>query len=264
MKRLRLTDDQVFWLRENVPGHLRSDTFNTFNKVFKTSFTFSQLKNFCGKHRIKTGPIKHIFNTGLFYTEEKLDWLRAHVPGHHYIEVVQEFNKAFNCNRSVEAIKNICHKNNISSGFTGRFKKGQIPPNKGKKGICHPGAVRTQFKKGNIPPNIAEKYSIVKSTDGFWKIKIGNVNEWEMLSHFLWRCNYPDDPIDPKTERIIYIDGNAENCNLQNLVKVTTYELLQLNRCYSDLNTNKELRKVALMKIRLQKKIREVGKNAES
>lgn len=259
MSKPMLTAEQLSWLRKNVPGHYRRETFKAFNKAFNTSFTFTQLKNFCGKHCIKTGPLKHIFNTGLFYTEEKIDWLRAFVPGHHYKEITEEFNKAFLCNKSIRAVSSVCKSHGIQTGFDGRYQKGNIPLNKGKKG-CPAGCEKTQFKKGNIPPNIAEKYSIIKSTDGFWKIKIGNVNEWEMLSHFLWRCNYPDDLIDPKTERIIYIDGNAENCNLQNLVKVTTYELLQLNRCYSDLNTNKELRKVALMKIRLQKKIREVGK----
>lgn len=62
------------------------------------------------------------------------------------------------------------------TGRTGKFEKGQEPPNKGKR--CPPGkggnsvaARKTQFKKGQLPPNAhALGYEHI-DTDGYVQIR---------------------------------------------------------------------------------------------
>ena len=62
----------------------------------------------------------------------------------------------------------------ISSGLTGRFEKGHVPYNKGKK---FPGTGnKAAFKKGNIPVNKMKVGEDAISSDGYVKTKIADPN----------------------------------------------------------------------------------------
>lgn len=55
-----------------------------------------------------------------------------------------------------------------STGRTGRFEKGQLPPNKGKRMPSHPNSAKTQFRKGNLPRNHkGPGHERIDSKDGY-------------------------------------------------------------------------------------------------
>lgn len=111
-------------------------------------------------------------------------------------------------------------RNDCSMGIPYRFKKGDIPPNKGKKTPSHPNMVPTQFKPGQKPPNYKPVGSIrIDSKDGYILIKMAEgMFQWKLLHRVIWeRMNGPV----PHGMLVSFIDGNNQNCKITNLTLIT-------------------------------------------
>jgi len=103
-----------------------------------------------------------------------------------------------------------------------RFKKGQIPPNKGKKTGNLPSMMPTQFKPGQASPNRKPvgTYRVVE--DGYLEVKMAEgPHQWKSVSRLVWeRCNGPI----PHGHMISFIDGNKQNVEITNLRLMTKVE----------------------------------------
>lgn len=84
------------------------------------------------------------------WTEEEKEYLKGITPGHHHKEIQDLMNKKFGLDFTITQIKGAIRRYKLNTGFTGHFKKGHVPFNKGKKGISF-GGKQTQFKKGHKP-----------------------------------------------------------------------------------------------------------------
>lgn len=110
----------------------------------------------------------------------------------------------------------------------GRFKKGQVAHNKGKK---MPDSVRekvkhTFFKKGLIPHNTHKVGKEVIDRDGYTRVKIAKPDVWEYKHRLIWEAHHG--PID-KDYKIMFIDGDKTNMDIENLKKVSYEESMLLN-----------------------------------
>jgi len=103
-----------------------------------------------------------------------------------------------------------------------RFKKGHIPPNKGKKieEFMDPKSVEkfkaNQFKKGHKPHNTKHDFSISirKSGDyNYYWIRLSE-GKWELLHRYIWELIYG--PI-PENHNVTFRDGDSLNIDLDNL-----------------------------------------------
>jgi hypothetical protein len=160
---------------------------------------------------------------GLPYTSEQIDWLRNNRSKFINPGLADEFNRVFNDKRSPGALRNICIKNGILSEKTG-YVKGQIPWNKGKKGVSVSPA--TQFKKGNTPKN-TQPVGTECCHDGYIYVKISEPNQWLQKNWLVWEEAHG--PV-PKGQVVIFVDGDARNFAIDNLKLISRAELLQLNR----------------------------------
>ena len=136
---------------------------------------------------------------------------------------------------------------------TGRIMKGNIPWNKGVKGLQLRGRAKyTQFKKGNSPANHRPVGSTrLCSKDGYVLIKVAEgMFKWRLLHRENWKKHYGEYP--PKGTAIQFIDGNKENCDISNLKLVTRRELMQQNSVH---NLPEELKDVIRLKGVLRRKI---------
>lgn len=110
----------------------------------------------------------------------ELRWLKANcaLP-------IREYHAAF-CARfrrrvSPENIHALRTRKGWRTGRTGRFEKGDVPHNRGKKmppgkGGNHPNAKKTQFKKGGLPPNTRFLGHERVTKDGYVEISIAETN----------------------------------------------------------------------------------------
>ena len=143
------------------------------------------------------------------YEQEHIDFIKAH-QGVSAREMVELFTEHFNIHVTKNQMKGVMYRNNISSGKTGRFEKGNMPHNKGKQMSkelyekCKP----TMFKKGHIPKNHREIGSERITKDGYIEIKIKEPNLWVLKHRLIYEEHYGKIPAGYS---VIFGDGDKLN-----------------------------------------------------
>lgn len=148
------------------------------------------------------------------YTVEMRKFLEEYIPGHHHSETAEEFGKRFGLKIESKAVSSYAKNHKVKTGFSGRFEKGHVPQNKGTKCESRGRMAETQFKKGHTPHNALPVGTEVKRSDGFIQVKIAEPNIWKLKQRITWES--VNGPV-PKTHLLIFMDGNKENCSIDNL-----------------------------------------------
>lgn len=170
------------------------------------------------------------------YSKEQIQFLRDNVKGITLKQLTERFNNCFGTKLSEHAIAMQKSKYSLRSGIVGgRFKKGTIPHNKGKRmskeqyDICS----KTMFKPGSKPKNtdpigteklLADGYVWVKVND---KPKVPKKENWKQKHKLLWEQEYG--PV-PEGSVVIFKDGDSTHIELDNLECITKAQLLILNK----------------------------------
>ena len=163
---------------------------------------------------------------GVRWTDEEKEYLSKITPEHHYKEIVDLMNEKFERTFTIEMIKGAIGRYKLNTGFNGRFKKGNIPHNKGLS-MCYPGCERTWFKKGNLPLNHKKVGSERVDRDGYTLIKVAEPNQWKLKHRVIWE--QVNGPI-PKGYSLIFADKDKTNMSLDNLILVSRKELMVINK----------------------------------
>ncbi len=163
-------------------------------------------------------------------------------------ELADLFNQKFNTNITSRMIKSYKANNKLNSGLTGKFRKGQTPHNKGKKmpKEVYEKVKHTMFAKGNVPPNHRPVGSERISKDGYIEVKVAEPNKWRLKQRVVYEEAKGKIP---EGCTIIFLDGNKQNCNIDNLRCITRSELLYLN-C-NGLNNSNEITETGILMARL-------------
>ena len=213
------TDEQHEWLAAFIPGHTCQEVAEEFNKRFEMQITPMKVKAYKTNHKIKSGTLKGKPKwSGPLWTKEMADFVIANNKGKTHKEMAELVSKTFHKEINVKQIKAIRGRLKIDSGLTGRFEKGHVPPNKGRKGYHAPGSEKTWFKKGHTPWNHNKVGDEAWTTDGYLKVKIAEPNKWKMKHELEWeKVHGPK----PEGMMITFLDGNHANCSPDNLALVS-------------------------------------------
>lgn len=120
-------------------------------------------------------------------------------------------------------------------GKATQFKKGQVPPNKGIKGISYPGSVATQFKPGTRQGNAAQNYKPIGSErltkDGYVQVKMTETGypprDWVGKQIIIWeRLNGIKLPAN---HMVIFRDGDRLNFDYDNLELLSRAQNMKRN-----------------------------------
>lgn len=125
-----------------------------------------------------------------------------------------------------------------TAGASTRFKTGQTPWNKDRRGINYPGQVATQFKAGERRGRALDLYQPVGheriSKDGYLERKINDdfplQKRWRAVHLVLWE--YANGPL-PGSHALVFKDGDKRNISLANLELVTRAELMRRNSVHN-------------------------------
>ena len=168
------------------------------------------------------------------FTNEQIEFIRKIAKGKDTRTITELVNNKFGLNLKISQIQSCKSNHNIKSDIDCRFKKGNIPANKGKKGSMNPEQYEkckaTMFKKGNIPPNRREIGSERIDKNGYVEIKIqdGKLNKnWIKKHRYIYE--QANGKI-PKGHKVIFADGNNRNFEIKNLILVTNAEELIMNK----------------------------------
>ena len=192
----------------------------------------------------------------LKYTQEHYDFVRDNVVNTER-DLANMFQEKFGIQMTVDRIENLKRKLHITSGLVGgRFQKGNISFNKGKKwsdfmsDTGMQGSLRTTFKKGNVPANRVPIGTERISKDGYVEIKVqdGHKNRnWKYKHRLVWEQHYGEIP---KGSKIVFLDGNKLNLDIKNLKLLSPSEELIMNRqCLFTNNADLTNTGVALAKL---------------
>lgn len=188
------------------------------------------------------------------WTEKEKSYLKEITQGRYHKEITELMNKKFEYKFNVMQIKGAIRRYKLNTGLTGQFKVGNIPYNKGVKGLK--GANKTSFKKGQIPVNYRPVGSERVNIYGYTEIKVEDPNKWRLKHVVIWEKH--NGPVQ-KGYNIIFGDGNKQNLDIDNLILVSKRQLLILNRkklIFNDSN----LTRVGLNVAKVYEKISERNK----
>ena len=102
----------------------------------------------------------------------------------------------------------------------GRFEKGHVSANKGKKmpAEVYEKAKHTMFKKGHQPANHREVGSERTNVEGYIEIKVAEPNRWQLKHRVIYE-NYHNVEL-KSTDVVIFLDGNKQNLDIENLALI--------------------------------------------
>jgi hypothetical protein len=212
----------------------------------------------------KREPPKRKYTPPHNYTAAEIRFLEKKVAGRSYAELTELFNKHFGLRgkkkRTASQIGSTVKRYGMSNGRDTRFHPGQVPPNKGKKGYCHPGSEKGWFKPGNTPHNWHPVGTEVMGEDGYIKVKTRNPKTWKFKHRLIWeKANGKI----PSGGVIIFADGNRRNFRLNNLLLISRSELSVMNHLglISDRGKLTEIGKtIADIKLLIAERKREIKK----
>lgn len=141
-----------------------------------------------------------------------------------------------------------------------QFKKGNIPWNKGLKG-WQKNKPKNLFKKGHLPWNTHPIGTEKNDKDGYVRVKVNNEfgsrrKNWKLKQHVIYEKHHPNIKIG-KTDRIIFLDGNKRNFDINNLELITLREQVSLIK-FGKLSDPEETRAL-LQLIKLRHKLLDMG-----
>ncbi|WP_429976628.1 HNH endonuclease signature motif containing protein [Enterococcus sp. AZ051] len=207
-----------------------------FNQKFDMALTESKMKSLRSNYKIRSG-ITHSErrrranqSRRLFSTEQEA-FVRKNAKGKTNKELTELINRTFDLKLTIAQIKGWKANHKVSSGLTGYFERGHVPINKGTKGMFNVGGNKTSFQKGQIPQNYRPIGFERVDSYGYVVVKVQDHGSWPKR----WRQKHKiewekvNGPI-PEGKVLIFLDGNKQNTDLENLKLVTQGQNLQLNR----------------------------------
>lgn len=179
---------------------------------------------------------------GKLMNDDQIEYLREIAKNRKVKEITRIFNEKYMTNLTQSQIRNIKKRYKITSGVDCKFKKGNIPLNKGNKQEGK--RSNSCYKKGNIPHNTKQVGEFKLTKGNILAIKIAQPNKWQSYHSYLWE-QYHGQKL-PKDKVVIFVDGDNRNFEKDNLVAITRRELLLMNK----LKVKKCKSKVLIAKIK--------------
>ncbi len=173
------------------------------------------------------------------YNEEHIGYIRDNIRGCPYRELTDKFNKRFGMSLTYSTMTLLAARhglrNNIDCRFNKgyeptQFKKGNVPWNKGIKGVTT-GGKATQFKPGHKPANWMPFGTERINGDGYVDVKVkdGQLQKnWKGKHIIIWEKHHRQKV--PKGYAVIFGDGNRRNFDPKNLILVSRKQLVRLNQ----------------------------------
>ncbi|WP_462155974.1 HNH endonuclease signature motif containing protein [Pseudoalteromonas piscicida] len=182
------------------------------------------------------------------FTEDQVKFITENYPVMNRNELLTALNKRFESAYSKNQLVGFLKRKKISSGRTGKFKKGSVSWNDGLKGVLKPNS--GSFKKGNIPANTLPVGTERINDAGYIEVKTAAPNKWEFKHLLVWEEHYG------KVARgfvVRFKDGNKLNTTIGNLTIASKSEHVWMN--INDLlHQPAEVRDTVELLLRLQSK----------
>lgn len=247
------------FIRDHVKGRTAKELAELTNAAYGTDFTPKSMKSYKANHKLNSETLrgKPKGSYSALFPQEIAEYIFRNHKGIGPTEMTGILHQKFGTEYKQTQVAAFYKNHRLDSGLTGRYEKGNVPPNKGKTGICYSGSEKGHFQKGHRPYNTTPIGTIRKKSDGFYWEKMGEgARDWKQLHILLWER---DGREIPQGHVLIFKDGDKENCVLENLMLITRAENAVMNRCGLRFSTPEHTETgnlIAKIKIAQRKKLR--------
>lgn len=260
-------DEVVEWLKKNTAGRTTKELTalinqQGFDKKYGMEFTEAMIKGAKNRYGFKSGtPGGNPKGYSAKYPKGMEAFIKSIAEGKSTAELVEAVNNKFGAGTiGIRQMKAYKKNHGINTGMTGQFELGHIPVNKGKKmsAEVYAKVAPTMFKKGDIPANRMNIGEYTHTTDGYLVQKVQEQGTQRERFEFVHRKVWEEynGPI-PDGKMVSFLDGDKDNCNIDNLVLIDNCENLELNRSnlrFSEAEFTKAGLAVAKVKIAARRK----------
>lgn len=218
------------FMREFIPGHSDSEVAAAARARFEIEITPAQVKSYKGNHKLRSGTPGGMpkGTPSKSFPAEVTAFIKGNYVGTGPKAMAERLNAEFGTTYTAAQLKGYYSNHSLNSGLTCRYEKGHVPANKGKKIVPHPNSVATQFKPGRPSLNERPVGALTARSDGYLHRKIGpSPKDWIFEHIRVWQEVHG--PV-PHGHKIIFLDGDRHNCELNNLRLVSDAEHAVLNR----------------------------------
>jgi hypothetical protein len=232
-------DEVVDWLRKNVPGRTTKQVTilinnQSFDDKYGMVFTEEMIKGAKSRYKIKSGTqIGHPKGKSFKYPDGMENYIRSIAPGRKTKEIAELVSVHFGIEFNERQCRAYKKNHDIISGVDCRFKKGDVPANKGKPMSMeqYEKCKGTMFKPGNVPANHMEVGKYTHTTDGYLLRKVKDTGTQRERFEFVHRAEWEkhNGPI-PEGKKVSFLDGDKDNCSIENLFLIDNEENLEMNR----------------------------------
>lgn len=227
---MRWPEEVIDWMRENIPGRTTKEVVELanqqgFDRKYNMVFTDVTVKSAKNRYKINSGtPVGLPKGTpSKRFPREIKEYIESNYQGVGPKEMAERLNNRYQASYTRQQLKAYYANHNLRSGVDTRWKEGNIPYNKGKKmpPEQYEKCKATMFKKGRIPANQMKIGDRTHTTDGYLLEKVSDAGSqrerFAFVHRMVWEQHYG--PI-PKGKMITFLDGDKDNCEIDNLVMI--------------------------------------------
>ena len=206
----------------------------------------------------------------IHYTDDELDFIKkaATLPRR---QAHAAFCEAFGrTDVSLATFKQMCIRKGWLTGRTGQYRKGNVPPYKGRKMPYNANSARTQFKKGQLGGKAAEDEHPIGterlSGSGYIERKMHDglprKSRWQLVHLMNWTA--VNGPV-PAGHCLKSLDGNKANTDATNWIAIPRAMLPRLSGTHSTAYdpAPAELKPAIMATARLEHLARETAKRGQ-
>lgn len=246
------TPEMVRFIKDHREGRDLSTVTALFNARFGTSVTVSAMRSKFKALHLRVGTRQAVFSDT--WPREVVEFLQEHNAGMSVQAMTRMLNERFGRSYKESQVRAFRKNHTMPSGCDTRFQPGQTPWTKGKhiEDICKtPEALArvrgTYYRKGHSPHNQVPVGTEI-FRDGYWWVKTGMPNHWKAKHRLVYeRAN------GVRLKRgdvVLFLDGNTENMDPDNLLLVNNRENQLLNH-WGFRSGDPEITKTGLAVVRL-------------
>ena len=223
------------FIRKTAPGHHDWETAE-LARAAGFDVTRNQVKCYRANHHIKNGILPSCAKRKYYilFSPEVEQFIRDNVNGRQAKELTRLVNERFGTDYQVSQIQSFKKNRHIRSNVDTKFTADSTNRMAWfKKGNHY--STATEFKKGQIPKNYAEVGTIRVRQDkdgpNQMYIKLTDTHnpakDWVLYNRYVYEQAHG--PI-PKGKVVAYLDGDTENCDLDNLICISKSAMTYVNK----------------------------------
>lgn len=236
----KYTDEMISWLVKNFETVKLDTLVENFNKRFKTDFTRSAIWHKIDRIMSTKYDRTRNYVPRLTWTKDLENFVKENYDNYAYKDLSELMNKKFNIKTTPSSIEHKVYRLGLK-----KTKQGI------KKSYNHKAFSKFQYQKGHIPYSKKPIGYERVTPDGYIWIKVANPDIFKAKHRDIWeKANGKI----PESHCLIFLDGNKQNCRLENLHLVSRGELGVLNKMGLQRN-DAEITKTSLNLARLIIKI---------